>query len=170
MTQKVGVYPGTFDPITLGHMDIVARGLKLVDRLIIGVSTNPEKEPLFPLEQRVTQVERETASLAAALGTEIEVRGFEILLMHFAEEVGAHLIIRGLRAVSDFEFEFQMAGMNAALNPQIETVFLMADAKLQPIASRLVKEIALYGGEIAPFVSPEIAAEVVRRVKERQNK
>ena len=170
MAQKVGVYPGTFDPITLGHMDIVSRGLKLVDRLIIGISTNPEKEPLFPLAQRVAQVERETASLAAALGTEIEVTGFEILLMHFAEKVGAHLIIRGLRAVSDFEYEFQMAGMNAALNPEIETVFLMADAKLQPIASRLVKEIALYGGEIAPFVSPEIAAEVVRRVEERQKK
>lgn len=170
MARKVGVYPGTFDPITLGHMDIVARGLKLVDRLIIGISTNPEKEPLFPLAQRVAQVERETAALAAASETEIEVRGFEILLMHFAEEVGAHLIIRGLRAVSDFEYEFQMAGMNAALNPQIETVFLMADAKLQPIASRLVKEIALYGGEIGPFVSPEIATEVVSRVEERRKK
>ncbi len=170
MAQKVGVYPGTFDPITHGHMDIVRRALKLVDRLVIGISTNPDKEPLFPLEQRVAQVERETASLAAALGTEIEVRGFDILLMHFAQEVGAHLIIRGLRAVSDFEYEFQMAGMNAALNPEIETVFLMADAKLQPIASRLVKEIALYGGEIAPFVSPEIAAEVIHRFKEREIK
>ena len=168
MAQIVGVYPGTFDPITLGHMDIVRRGLKLVDRLVIGISTKPGKAPLFSLAERVAHVQRETAALAAAAGAEIEVTGFDSLLVHFAEEVGARLIIRGLRAVSDFEYEFQMAGMNAALNPVIETVFLMADAKLQPIASRLVKEIALYGGDITPFLSKEVAAEVVARVKEAQ--
>ena len=168
MAQRIGVYPGTFDPITHGHMDIVRRGLKLVDHLVIGISTKPDKAPLFSLEERVAQVERETAPLAAAAVATIEVRGFENLLMHFAEETSASLIIRGLRAVSDFEYEFQMAGMNASLNPDIETVFLMADAKLQPIASRLVKEIADYGGNIAPFVSPKIATEVVDRVAERQ--
>jgi pantetheine-phosphate adenylyltransferase len=168
MARKVGIYPGTFDPITLGHIDIVRRGLKLVDRLFIGISTKPGKAPLFSNEERVAQIKRETAPLAAATGANIEVIVFESLLMHFAEEVGANLIIRGLRAVSDFEYEFQMAGMNAALNPEIETVFLMADAKLQPIASRLVKEIAVYGGDISPFVNPEVAAEVVARVKEKQ--
>ena len=136
--QRVGIYPGTFDPITLGHMDIVRRSLKMVDKLVIGVATNPGKTPLFTLEERVEQVKREAGPLAEADGAEMHVVPFDELLMHFAERVGAQFIVRGLRAVSDFEYEFQMAGMNGYLNPEIETVFLMADAKLQPIASRLV--------------------------------
>lgn len=157
--MRVGVYPGTFDPMTLGHMDIIARGAKLVDRLIIGVATNPSKSPLFTLEERVKHVCRETAEIENA-----EVVSFDALLMHFAEEQGATVIIRGLRAVADFEYEFQMAGMNQQLNDDIETVFLMADVALQPIASRLVKEIASYGGCIDKFVSPAIAADVRERI------
>ncbi|MFN3591517.1 MAG: pantetheine-phosphate adenylyltransferase [Thermaurantiacus sp.] len=156
---RVGVYPGTFDPITLGHMDIIRRGAKLVDRLIIGVATNPSKSPLFTLEERVQHVCRETATIP-----NVEVVSFDALLMHFAEEAGASIIIRGLRAVADFEYEFQMAGMNQQLNPRIETVFLMADVALQPIASRLVKEIAQYGGAIDRFVTPSVAADVRSRV------
>ena len=162
---RIGLYPGTFDPVTLGHMDIVRRGLKMVDKLVIGVATNPSKDPMFSLEERVSQVQRETAGLAREFGTEIEVVAFDKLLMHFAEEVGASIIIRGLRAVSDFEYEFQMAGMNAAINPDMETVFLMADAKLQSIASKLVKEIALFGGDITAFVSDSMAIEINERVK-----
>ena len=157
--MRVGVYPGTFDPITLGHMDIIARGAKLVDRLIIGVATNPSKSPLFTLDERVAHVKRETAQIA-----NVEVVSFDALLMHFAEAQGATVIVRGLRAVADFEYEFQMAGMNQQLNDDIETVFLMADVALQPIASRLVKEIASYGGAIDKFVSPAIAAEVQARI------
>ncbi|MEE8370520.1 MAG: pantetheine-phosphate adenylyltransferase [Sphingomonadales bacterium] len=166
MSQRTGVYPGTFDPITLGHLDIVRRSLKMVDRLVIGVATNPGKEPLFTLEERVGQVSRETKGLGAETGATIEVVPFDKLLVQFAQDMKAVLVIRGLRAASDFEYEFQMAGMNAALDPEIETVFLMADAKLQPIASRLVKEIASFGGDIAPFVTPPIAAEVAERVGE----
>lgn len=164
--QRIGLYPGTFDPITLGHLDIIRRGLKMVDKLIIGVATNPSKTPLFDLEKRVEQIKRETAHLAEQFDCEIEVQGFDQLLMHFAEEVNATVIIRGLRAVSDFEYEFQMAGMNAYLNPTVETVFLMADAKLQPIASRLVKEVASYDGDIHKFVSPAIEKEVLTALKE----
>ncbi|QMW24101.1 pantetheine-phosphate adenylyltransferase [Sandaracinobacteroides saxicola] len=159
--NRIGVYPGTFDPVTLGHLDIIARGAKLVDRLIIGVATNPSKSPLFTLEERVAHVRRETAGLS-----NVEVVSFDALLMHFAEAQGASVIIRGLRAVADFEYEFQMAGMNQQLNDDIETVFLMAAVSLQPIASKLVKEIAIYGGEIGKFVSPTIAAEVKARVAE----
>ncbi|WP_448582061.1 pantetheine-phosphate adenylyltransferase [Thermaurantiacus sp.] len=158
----VGVYPGTFDPVTLGHMDIIRRGAKLVDRLVIGVATNPSKTPLFTLDERVAHVRRETAGLA-----NVEVIPFDALLIHFAESVGAQVIIRGLRAVADFEYEFQMAGMNQQLSSTIETVFLMADVALQPIASRLVKEIASYGGAIDRFVSPAIAADVIARLKEQ---
>ena len=158
--MRVGVYPGTFDPITLGHMDIIRRGAKLVDRLVIGVATNPSKSPMFTLDERVAQVKRETADLGAA----VEVVAFDALLMKFAEAQKAQVIIRGLRAVADFEYEFQMAGMNQQLNADIETVFLMADVALQPIASRLVKEIAMYGGNIAPFVPAQIAEEVAERV------
>jgi len=158
--MRVGVYPGTFDPITLGHMDIIRRGAKLVDRLVIGVATNPSKSPMFTLEERVTQVRRETADL----GDAIEVVAFDALLMKFAEAQGAQVIVRGLRAVADFEYEFQMAGMNQQLNASIETVFLMADVALQPIASRLVKEIAVYGGDVTKFVSPTIAREIAARV------
>jgi pantetheine-phosphate adenylyltransferase len=157
----VGVYPGTFDPVTLGHMDIIRRGAKLVDRLVIGVATNPSKSPLFSLDERVAHVRRATADLP-----NVQVVPFDALLIHFAKSVGARVIIRGLRAVADFEYEFQMAGMNQQLSAEIETVFLMADVALQPIASRLVKEIASYGGAIDRFVSPEIARDVQRRLEE----
>jgi pantetheine-phosphate adenylyltransferase, bacterial len=160
-TQRVGVYPGTFDPITLGHSDIIRRGAKLVDRLIIGVTTNPSKNPLFTPEERIQMVEREVASLGI---DNVEVVGFNALLMKFAQKRGASMIIRGLRAVADFEYEYQMAGMNQQLNSSIETVFLMADVSLQPIASKLVKEIALFGGDIAKFVSPRVREDVVARI------
>jgi pantetheine-phosphate adenylyltransferase len=160
---RIGVYPGTFDPITLGHADIIRRGAKLVDRLIIGVTTNPSKNPMFSPDERMSMVKREVA----ALGIEnVEVIGFNALLMKFAEKQGATVIIRGLRAVADFEYEYQMAGMNQQLNAGIETVFLMADVSLQPIASKLVKEIALFGGDISRFVSPTICKEVLARVEE----
>ncbi|MBA4757865.1 pantetheine-phosphate adenylyltransferase [Sphingosinicella sp.] len=159
--MRIGVYPGTFDPITLGHIDIIRRGAKLVDKLIIGVSTNPSKSPMFTLEERLEQVRRETADIAN--GT-IEVVSFNALLMDFAASQGASMIVRGLRAVADFEYEYQMAGMNQQLNSEIETVFLMADVALQPIASRLVKEIAVFGGEIGKFVTPSVAAAVKTKV------
>jgi pantetheine-phosphate adenylyltransferase len=163
MTDHIGVYPGTFDPITLGHADIIRRGAKLVDRLVIGVTTNPSKDPMFSPEERMSMVEREVAALGL---DNVEVVGFDALLMKFAERQGAMVIVRGLRAVADFEYEFQMAGMNQQLNPNIETVFLMADASLQPIASKLVKEIARFGGDISRFVSPAVKDEVVARVDE----
>ena len=160
MTARTGVYPGTFDPITLGHMDIIRRGANLVDRLVIGVTTNPSKNPMFSLEERMAMVRREVAGIAG----EIEVVSFDSLLMDFAERERASVIVRGLRAVADFEYEYQMAGMNQQLNNRVETVFLMADVALQPIASRLVKEIALFGGDIAKFVSPAVKIEVDTRV------
>ncbi|EQB09081.1 pantetheine-phosphate adenylyltransferase [Novosphingobium lindaniclasticum] len=163
MTERIGVYPGTFDPITLGHADIIRRGAKLVDRLIIGVTTNPSKNPLFTPEERMAMVEREVASLGIS---NVTVTGFNALLMKFAQKQGASVIVRGLRAVADFEYEYQMAGMNQQLNPNIETVFLMADVSLQPIASKLVKEIALFGGDIARFVSPAVRDDVVGRIAE----
>jgi pantetheine-phosphate adenylyltransferase len=149
---RIGLYPGTFDPVTLGHLDIIRRATKLVDQLVIGVAINRDKGPLFKLEERVEMLEQELTPLRSD-GAEIEVRPFENLLMHFAEDVGASVIFRGLRAVSDFEYEFQMVGMNRALNDDIETVFLMADASHQAIASKLVKEIARLGGDTASFVS-----------------
>jgi len=161
--MRTGVYPGTFDPITLGHMDIIRRAAHLVDRLVIGVTTNPAKSPMFTVDERLAMVERETADLKD--GAEIRVVSFNSLLMDFAEREGASMIIRGLRAVADFEYEFQMAGMNQQLNEDIETVFLMAGVSLQPIASKLVKEIALYGGDIARFVTPAVAAQVRARVE-----
>ncbi|MDQ2879476.1 MAG: pantetheine-phosphate adenylyltransferase [Pseudomonadota bacterium] len=160
MTIRIGVYPGTFDPITLGHTDIIRRGAKLVDRLVIGVTTNPSKSPMFSVDERVAMVEREVA----AVGGDIRVVTFDSLLMDFAESQGARMIVRGLRAVADFEYEYQMAGMNQQINPRVETVFLMADVSLQPIASRLVKEIALYGGPIGRFVPPAVVADVTARV------
>ncbi|QZD89821.1 pantetheine-phosphate adenylyltransferase [Qipengyuania aurantiaca] len=164
MAERIGIYPGTFDPITLGHADIIRRGSKLVDRLIIGVTTNPSKNPMFSTEERFAMVEREIA----AMGLEnVEVVGFNALLVKFAQKMGASVLIRGLRAVADFEYEYQMAGMNQQLDDDIETVFLMADVSLQPIASRLVKEIALFGGDITPFVSKDVCEDVVARVKER---
>ncbi len=159
--MRTGVYPGTFDPVTLGHMDIIRRAAHFVDRLVIGVTTNPAKSPMFTLDERLAMVERETAGLSG----EIRIVSFDSLLMDFAEREGASLIIRGLRAVADFEYEYQMAGMNQQLNAGIETVFLMADVSLQPIASRLVKEIALYGGDVSKFVPPAVAAEVRERVE-----
>jgi pantetheine-phosphate adenylyltransferase len=161
MTTRIGVYPGTFDPITLGHMDIIRRGAKLVDRLVIGVTTNPSKNPMFSVVERMAMVQRETAGIDG-----VQVVSFDSLLMDFAEREGAGMIVRGLRAVADFEYEYQMAGMNQQLNDRIETVFLMADVSLQPIASKLVKEIALYGGAIRKFVSPAVEADVARRVSE----
>jgi pantetheine-phosphate adenylyltransferase len=156
--MRTGVYPGTFDPITLGHMDIIRRGAKLVDRLVIGVTTNPSKSPMFSVEERIAMVTREISGL----GGDIQVVSFDSLLMDFAERENASMIVRGLRAVADFEYEYQMAGMNQQLNDRVETVFLMADVSLQPIASRLVKEIALYGGDISKFV-PAAVVEDVRR-------
>lgn len=157
---RTGVYPGTFDPITRGHMDIIRRGAKLVDRLVIGVTTNPSKSPMFSLDERLAMVEREVAGVDG----DIRVVAFDALLMTFAERQGASVIVRGLRAVADFEYEYQMAGMNQQINPRVETVFLMADVALQPIASRLVKEIALFGGPIGKFVTPAVCEEVVARV------
>ena len=166
MATRTGVYPGTFDPITLGHMDIIRRGAKLVDRLVIGVTTNPSKSPMFTVDERMEMVKREVASIDG----EIHVVSFNSLLMHFAEREGASVIVRGLRAVADFEYEYQMAGMNQQLNPNIETVFLMADVSLQPIASRLVKEIALFGGDITRFVTPAVRADVTARIEETGRK
>jgi len=159
-SERIGVYPGTFDPITLGHSDIIRRGAKLVDRLVIGVTTNMSKNPIFTPEERIAMVEREVALLGIDNAT---VVGFNALLMRFAEKQGASVIIRGLRAVADFEYEYQMAGMNQHLNQGIETVFLMADVGLQPIASKLVKEIAMFGGDISSFVSPTVCDDVVAR-------
>ena len=154
--MKVAVYPGTFDPITLGHLDIIRRGAHLVDRLVIGVTTNPSKEPMFSVKERLAMVRREVSDIPG----NIEVVEFDSLLMEFAEKQGATAILRGLRAVADFEYEFQMAGMDQQLNANIETVFLMADVSLQPIASKLVKEIARYGGAIDKFVTPAVAEDV----------
>ena len=163
VSPRVGVYPGTFDPITLGHLDIIRRGSHLVDRLVIGVTTNPSKEPMFSVAERLAMVRREVADLPA-----VEVVEFDSLLMDFAEAQGALLILRGLRAVADFEYEYQMAGMNQQINDRIETVFLMADVSLQPIASKLVKEIARYGGPIGKFVTPAVAVDVAALLGRRK--
>ena len=158
--MKIAVYPGTFDPITLGHLDIIRRGAHLVDKLVIGVTTNPSKAPMFSVDERLAMVRREVEGLPGA----IEVVAFNSLLMDFAEQQGARAILRGLRAVADFEYEFQMAGMNQQLNDEIETVFLMADVSLQPIASNLVKEIARFGGCIDKFVTAAVAEDVRRHL------
>jgi pantetheine-phosphate adenylyltransferase len=159
--MRIGLYPGTFDPVTNGHLDIIGRAVKLVDRLIIGVAKNDDKGPLFSTAERVEMLKAEVARFNA----DIEVRPFSSLLMHFAEELDASVIIRGLRAVADFEYEFQMTAMNQRLNSDIETVFLMADPRHQAIASRLVKEIARLDGRIDSFVSPAVAASVLAKVK-----
>ena len=162
---RVGVYPGTFDPITNGHTDIILRAAKIVDRLVIGVAQNIGKGPLFTSEERVAIVQEEIENLAdPETRSRIEVKPYEILTMHFAVAQGATVIVRGLRAVSDFEYEFQMAGMNHRLNPHIETVFLMANDKYQFIASRFVKEIAQLGGDVSHFVSPRVAEQIALRV------
>jgi pantetheine-phosphate adenylyltransferase len=153
---RIGLYPGTFDPITLGHIDIIQRAMALVDRLVIGVAINRDKGPLFTLEERVAMVEAECAAITAKTGGEIIVHPFENLLIDCARDVGAGIIVRGLRAVADFEYEFQMVGMNRALDASIETVFMMADARRQAIASKLVKEIARLGGDVSKFVTPPV--------------
>jgi pantetheine-phosphate adenylyltransferase len=164
MTQsRIGIYPGTFDPITNGHTDIIRRAIKIVDRLVIGVARNDGKGPLFPTDERVEIVRHEVAHLENGDGERIEVRAFDSLLVNFAQSVGATVVIRGLRAVSDFEYEFQMAGMNARLNPEIETVFLMASDRFQFISSRFVKEIGALGGEVSHFVSPRVATRLSDR-------
>ena len=161
--RRVGIYPGTFDPITNGHTDIIRRAVRIVDRLVIGVARNDGKGPLFATDERVEIVRDEVAHLDNGDAERIEVRAFDTLLMGFAQSVGAKVVIRGLRAVSDFEYEFQMAGMNARLNPEIETVFLMASDRFQFISSRFVKEIGALGGDISHFVSPRVAVRLLDR-------
>jgi pantetheine-phosphate adenylyltransferase len=161
--ERIGLYPGTFDPVTLGHLDIIKRAVKLVDRLVIGIANNPSKTQAFSIEERIAMMQRETAPLAGDGRAAIAVATFDTLLIHFARQVGARVIIRGLRAVSDFEYEFQMVGMNQRLDPEIETVFLMADPRHQAIASRLVKEIAAFGGDITPFTTPYVAEALKER-------
>lgn len=160
--MRTGLYPGTFDPMTRGHQDIIERACALVDKLVIGVAINRDKGPLFTLEERVEMIERECENIRKN-GTEIVVHPFENLLIDCATDVGASMIIRGLRAVSDFEYEFQMVGMNRAMNAEIETVFLMADANHQAIASKLVKEIARLGGDISKFVSAPVAKDLLNK-------
>lgn len=162
--MRTGLYPGTFDPVTLGHIDIIRRAAVLVDRLVIGVAINRDKGPLFSLEERVAMIEAECAKLSAETGTEIVAHPFENLLIDCAKDVGAQIIVRGLRAVTDFEYEYQMVGMNRALDDSIETVFLMADLKHQAIASKLVKEIARLGGDISRFVTPAVKEAVQARM------
>lgn len=161
--MRIGLYPGTFDPITYGHTDIIRRSCSLVDRLVIGVAINRDKGPLFTLEERVAMIEAECKSMVDETGTEIVVHPFENLLIDCARDVGASVIVRGLRAVADFEYEFQMVGMNRALDASVETVFLMADARRQAIASRLVKEIARLGGDVSKFVPPAVKDALVAR-------
>ncbi|WP_284162912.1 pantetheine-phosphate adenylyltransferase [Frigidibacter sp. SD6-1] len=162
--MRIGLYPGTFDPITLGHTDIIQRAMALVDRLVIGVAINRDKGPLFSLEERVAMVEAECAAIIAKTGGEIVVHPFENLLIDCARDVGATVIVRGLRAVADFEYEFQMVGMNRAMDDTVETVFLMADARRQAIASKLVKEIARLGGDVSRFVTPPVREALVARL------
>jgi pantetheine-phosphate adenylyltransferase len=162
---RIGLYPGTFDPITLGHIDIIQRAMALVDRLVIGVAINRDKAPLFGLEERVAMVEEECRAISAKVGGEIVVHPFENLLIDCARDVGAGLIIRGLRAVADFEYEFQMVGMNRAMDDRVETVFLMADARRQAIASKLVKEISRLGGDVSKFVTPTVETALIRRLQ-----
>jgi len=162
--MRIALYPGTFDPITLGHVDIIRRAAILVDRLVIGVAINRDKGPMFSLEERVAMIEAEARALSAETGTEIVAHPFENLLIDCAHDVGAQIIVRGLRAVTDFEYEFQMVGMNRALDNSVETVFLMADANHQAIASKLVKEIARLGGDVSKFVTPAVKAALLEKL------
>ena len=165
----IGLYPGSFDPITNGHLDIIRRAGKIVDQLIVGVAVNAGKSPLFTIEERVRIVREEISVEGAALAAKVEVRAFQGLLMHYARDAGARIIVRGLRAVTDFDYEFQMTGMNARLDREIETVFLMASEKHQFISSRLVKEIGFLGGDITSFVSSRVAGQLISRIAERQS-
>jgi pantetheine-phosphate adenylyltransferase len=165
---RVGLYPGTFDPVTNGHLDVIARAAALVDRLVVGVAMNAGKGPLFPIEERAELVRAETDAIAARVGSEIVVTPFDGLLVGFAQSIGARMIVRGLRAVSDFDYEFQMAGMNHRLAPEVETVFLMASETNQFISSRFVKEIAMLGGDVASFVPPLTLERTLRRVRSRK--
>lgn len=168
MKKRIALYPGTFDPITNGHLDIIRRAMRLCDHLVIGVARNEAKAPLFSVTERVVMVQEEVQPMAGIAGVQVSVEPFEMLLMHFAERVGAAIIVRGLRAVSDFEYEFQMVGMNMQINPKIETVFLMADGQHQAVASRLVKEICALGGDIQSFVTPSVAAKLMYKYKDRR--
>lgn len=166
MAERVAVYPGTFDPVTTGHLDIIQRATRICDRLVIGVAYNVDKQPLFTPDERAEMVRDEIEAMAGRLEATVEVQTFSILLTKFVDEVGGSIIVRGLRAVTDFDYEFQMAGMNARLRPDIETVFLMASERHQFIASRLVKEICLLGGDISGFVSPRILARIEGRIQQ----
>lgn len=161
--MRTGLYPGTFDPVTLGHLDIISRATRLVDRLVIGVAINRDKGPLFTLDERVAMIEAECAAIARESGTEIVVHPFDNLLIDCARDVGAQIVVRGLRAVADFEYEFQMVGMNRVLDATIETVFLMAEAKHQAIASKLVKEIARLDGDVSKFVTPKVKSALLAK-------
>jgi pantetheine-phosphate adenylyltransferase len=164
--KRIGLYPGTFDPPTLGHVDIIKRAVKIVDHLVIGiVSSNDAKKQMFSLEERIDMMRHEAEPLGEGRAT-IEVKAFDILQVKFAHQVGATIVVRGLRAVSDFEYEFQMAAMNQRMDKEIETVFLMADPRNQAIASRLVKEIAMFGGDVSAFTTPYVAERLVRRCRE----
>jgi len=163
--MRIGLYPGTFDPITLGHIDIIGRAARLVDKLVIGVAINRDKGPLFSLKERVAMIEAECVKLTVQTGTEIVAHPFENLLIDCARDVGAGIIIRGLRAVTDFEYEFQMVGMNRALDASVETVFLMADARHQAIASKLVKEIAQLEGDVTKFVTPQVNEALLAKLR-----
>jgi pantetheine-phosphate adenylyltransferase len=167
MAERIALYPGTFDPVTNGHIDVIGRAARLVDRLVVGVAMNAGKGPLFPLEERAELVRAETDKIAARTGCRIDVQPFTGLLVHFARDVGAQMIVRGLRAVTDFDYEFQMAGMNARLEPEIEAVYLMASERNHFISSRFVKEIAQLGGDIASFVPPLTLERTLARTRQR---
>jgi len=161
--MRVGLYPGTFDPVTEGHLDIIKRACSLVDKLVIGVAINRDKGPLFSLEERVALIEAECAEISAVTGVQIVAHPFENLLIDCADEVGASVIIRGLRAVADFEYEYQMVGMNRAMNDRIETIFLMAEAQHQAVASKLVKEITRLNGDVSKFVTPRVRSALLKK-------
>ncbi len=166
--KRVGLYPGTFDPVTLGHLDVIKRARRLVDELVIGVATNDTKGPMFKTAERVEMMRTEVENLPSeSSDAAVRVEAFDNLLMFYAVDLGAQVIFRGLRAVSDFEYEFQMVSMNRALNDEVETVFLMAEAEHQAIASRLVKEIARFGGDVSKFVTPTVNTKLIRRFKEQ---
>jgi pantetheine-phosphate adenylyltransferase len=168
-SARIGLYPGTFDPVTNGHLDVIARAARLLDKLVVGVSISAGKGPMFSLEERSEMVRAEIASIADKNGMLIEVMPFEGLLIDFARKAGASMIVRGLRAVTDFDFEFQMFGMNYRMAPDIETIYLMASERHQFIASRLVKEVAILGGDITSFVPPLTFERVMKRVKETKS-